>query len=291
MQRRRSRFAVIGAVLLVGCLALTTWAGARGRGASSPRAGSSVLLEPRRTATSHRPPGTMLSVASSLAACEGRIERQPHRLPAVAVVGASYTAGVGPDNPELSWAVVLARQLRWNAVVYGVSGAGYVRAGGSGRGPMARMLDAEALPGLGPALVIVQAGHDDLGVPLAYEERRVKATVDLVRAAAPGARIALLTTFAAGSPTGSPALRQLDHAIIAAGTAADPGIVIMDPLGGRWNYPRASDGLHPTAAGDAWLARTAAAILSARGVRPAPATPAAPVICDVSVGVRQPVRA
>lgn len=291
MQRRRGRLAVIGVVLLVCCLAVTTWAIVRARSAGASRAVSSVLLEPRQAATSHRPRRTMLSAAAPLAACEGRIEGQRHRLPTVAVVGASYTAGVGPDNPELSWAVVLARQLRWNAVVYGVSGAGYVRAGGSGRGPMAHMLDAEALRELGPALVIVQAGHDDLGVPLAYEERRVKATVGLVRAAAPGARVALLTTFAAGSAVGSPALRQLDRAIITAGTAADPGIIIMDPLAGRWNYPRASDGLHPTAAGDAWLARTAAAILSARGVRPAPAVSAAPVICDVSVGVRNPARA
>ena len=232
----------------------------------------------------------MLSVATPLAACEARIEHQARRLPTVAIVGASYTAGTGPDNPERSWAVGLARLLHWNAVIYGVPGAGYVRASASGRGPMSRMLSQEELRGLGPALVIVQAGHDDIGMPAALERRRVGAAVGLIRTAAPAARIALLTTFAA-SRSGSPALRQTDAAIVAAGTAADPGVIVMDPLAGRWTFPRAADGLHPTAAGDAWIARTVAAILRAHGVRPAPVTPAAPVICDASVGAGKPVSA
>ncbi len=282
---------MIGAVLFAGCLALTLWIAVRGHAADAARSVSSVLIEPRQALAKTgpaRPGRPMAAVATPLGACEARIERMPRRLPTVAIVGASYTAGTGPDNPQLSWAVQLASQLRWNAVVYGVPGAGYVRSSASGRGPMARMLSAEGLRRLDPALVIVQAGHDDLGVPLADEERRVGATVDLIRAAAPHARVALMTTFACGSVTGSPALRRLDHAIITAGTATDPAVIIMDPLGGRWTYPRASDGLHPTAAGDAWLARTAAAILRAHGVRPAAVTSAAPVICDVSVGVRQP---
>ena len=90
---------------------------------------------------------------------------------------------------------------------------------------------------------------------------------------------------------GSPALRQTDQAIVTAGTAADPDVIVMDPLAGRWMFPRAGDGLHPTAAGDAWIARTVAASLRAHGVRPAPATSAAPVICDVSVGAGKPVSA
>ena len=49
--------------------------------------------------------------------------------PTVAIVGASITAGVGAEDPAGSWAVLLARQLRWNAFVYGVPGpATYTRA-------------------------------------------------------------------------------------------------------------------------------------------------------------------
>ena len=293
-QRRYRRIAAVAAALIACCLAFSLWIVVRANDAASSRAVSSVLLEPRQATAGgpprpHRSPA-MLSVTTPLAACEARIEHQAHRLPTVAIVGASYTAGTGPDNPERSWAVGLARLLHWNAVIYGVPGAGYVRASASGRGPMSRMLSQEELRGLGPALVIVQAGHDDIGMPAGLERRRVGAAVGLIRAAAPAARIALLTTFAV-SRGGSPALRQTDAAIVAAGTAADPGAIVMDPLAGRWTFPRAADGLHPTAAGDAWIARTVAAILRAHGVRPAPVTPAVPVICDASVGAGKPVSA
>jgi lysophospholipase L1-like esterase len=271
--------------LVACCLAFSLWIVVRARDAAS-RAVSSVVLVPRHQPGHARP--AMISFATTLAGCEARIERGPHTAPTVAIVGASYTAGIGPGNPEQSWAVALARQLHWNAVIYGVPGAGYVRAGATGRGPVAHMLSQERLRELGPALVIVQAGHDDIGMPAQLERRRVAAAVHLIHAAAPAARIALLTTFAV-SPDGSPALRRTDEDIVAAGTAADPDAIVMDPLAGRWTYARASDGLHPTAAGDAWIARTAAAILLAHGVRPAPVTAAAPVICDVSVGAGKPV--
>ena len=281
------------AVLFAGCLALTLWTAARVHHADASRAVSSVLLEPRQAlarAGPERRGRPMVAVPAPLAACESRVMRGPRRLPTVVIVGASITAGTGPGNPELSWAVELARQLRWNAVVYGVPGTGYLRVSASGRGPMARMLRTLALHALDPALVLIQAGHDDLGASAAQEERGVRATVDMIRAAAPGARIGLLTTFAV-VPGGSPALREIDRAIITAGTAADRGVVIMDPLAAPWSFPRAADGLHPTAAGDAWIARTVAAVLRAHGVRPATVTAGTPVICDVSVGAGKPVSA
>jgi lysophospholipase L1-like esterase len=234
----------------------------------------------------HRDRAT-LAVAAPLAACEARLERESRRVPTVAIVGASYTAGVGPDNPELSWAVRLAEDLHWNAVIYGVPGAGYVRPGDGERGPMARMLRQEDLGGLRPALVIVQAGHDDEGVPAAVERARVRATVDLIESETPGAQIALLTTFA-DSVDGTPALRATDRAIATAAVAADNGIIVIDPLARRWEYAHAHGGLHPTAAGDAWIARSVEAVLGAHGLRPAAATAGGPVICDLSVSEKTP---
>ncbi len=292
-QRRSRRIAAVAAAVAACCLALSLWVVARARDAAASRGVSSVLLAPRhRVGGPARPPAqpAMMSVTTPLAACEARIKREPRRLPTVAIVGASYTAGVGPDDPAQSWAVGLARLLRWNAVIYGVPGAGYARAGSSGHGPMSRMLDQEGLPGLGPALVIVQAGHDDVGTPAELERQRVRAAVEQIRAAAPAARIALVTTFAA-APPGSPALQRTDSEIVAAGTAADRDVIVLDPLAGRWAFPHAGGGLHPTAAGDAWIARMVDAVLLTRGVRPAPQTSTAPVICDVAVGVRKPASA
>jgi hypothetical protein len=114
---------------------------------------------------------------------------------AIQVVPNVMPAGAGRDDPEQSWAVQLTRELRWNAVVYGVPGTGFARSGPGGPGSMSGLIEAEDLPRLNPALVIVQAGFDDNGVPEAVEASRVRAVTDRIRAAAPNARIALLTTF------------------------------------------------------------------------------------------------
>lgn len=296
MTRRHGRIAAAAAGLVACCLVLALWAVVRYRDNEPSRTVSSVLLQPgkNQTVTAGERPGarpSMLSVDTPLAACEGRIEREAQRLPTVAIVGASYTAGTGPDNPELSWAVDLARLLHWNAVIYGVPGAGYVRTGSGDHGPVARMLAQVGLHGLGPALVIVQAGHNDIGVPPGFEAGRVAAAMNLIHRAAPRARIGLLTTFAA-SLGGTPALHQTDRTIVRAGTAADPDVIVMDPLAGQWTFPRAVDNvLHPTAAGDQWIAHKVEAALRAHGIGPAAATSATPVICDVSVGEKKPVSA
>lgn len=272
----RLRLGALGAAALACCLLLSWWIANRIPGSGPSRAASSVVLE------------------SGRGGCEQRIENQPRPLPVMAIVGASYTAGVGPGNPGLSWAVLLARQLHWNAVIDGDPGAGYVKAGDGGRGPMDHLLRQEGLGRLRPALVIVQAGHDDAGVPAWLESRQVGATLAMIGSAAPGARIALLTTFtgaafpAASSSGGTALLRGTDHAIVTAGSAADPQAIVMDPLTGGWKFPRAADGLHPTAAGDQWIAQTVAAILRAHGFRPAADTAVSPLICDMSAGAGQP---
>ena len=283
---RNRRIAAIASCVLACCLGLSLWLVARDPGGSPSRAVSSVLIQrqPWGSGPSHGGKTRVLTVRTPMAACEARLERQGRQLPTIAIVGASYTAGVGPGNPELSWAVVLARLLHWNAVIDGVPGAGYVSAGQGGHGPMTRMLSAEELRALDPSVVIVQAGHDDVGVPPAPERARVRATLGLIHLAAPGARVALLTVFA-DALDGTPALRQTDNVIVTSAKAADPQVIIMDPLAGRWKFQHADGGLHPTAAGDAWIARAVLAILRGYGVRPAPSSGTAPVICDVSVGV------
>lgn len=202
----------------------------------------------------------------------------------MAIAGASYTAGVGPRNPELSWAVQLARALRWNAVIDGVSGAGYVRAGAGRQGPVARLLAREGLVALHPALVIVQAGHDDAGVPPRIERDRVRQAIALIRAEAPHALIALLTVFTGRSPSRPAEFFRTDAAIIAGALAADPGAIIMDPLAGHWDYQHFHGGLHPTAAGDTWIAGKVAEILRAHGVLPAAPGGRGPMICVAAAG-------
>ena len=215
-------------------------------------------------------------------ACEQEVERSPGLgVPRLAIVGASFTAGVG-SGPGRSWAVLLARHLRWDAVVDGVPGAGYVRAGAGrpgSRGPVAAEIARAGLGALQPSLVIVQAGHDDIGVPPALERRRVAQAVGAIRAEAPRAKIVLLTVFPGRSHR--MAAYRTDLAIVAAARAADPAVIIIDPLTAGWRYAHVRDGLHPTAAGSAWIAGRVVAVLREYGVRPAAVSDGrGAIVCD-----------
>jgi acyl-CoA thioesterase I len=285
----------IGAVMAVTAAALTclslllTWpaspparavdsatlaAGTAARGLSGPSG-----PPPGRTGhtghTGHS--GDLTGHSEGLAGCVRDLGASRRKL--LVVVGASFTAGVGPGSPDRSWAVVLARALGWNAVVYGVPGAGYVRPGAGRRGPVAAEIARIDLSALDPALVIVQAGHDDIGVPPALEERQAAETIALIHAEAPRAQIAVLTVFL-GRAKLARAL-PTDQAIVAGATAADPDVIVMDPLTGHWQYQRSADGLHPTVQGSDSLAQKADEVLHGYGVRAAGAA-GPPVLCDYS---------
>jgi acyl-CoA thioesterase-1 len=219
--------------------------------------------------------------AEALKGCEQRLQpARRHGVPAVAIVGASITAGVGAEDPAGSWAVLLARQLHWNAFVYGVPGAGYVHPGLGRKGPVAAEIARVRLPALRPALVIVQAGHDDMSVPPGLERQRAGQTVATIEAEAPQAQIALVTVFPGRKRP--PSLYRTDQAIVAGARAADPQVIIMDPLASGWRFPRSRDGLHPSPPGDAWIAGKVAGILRQHGVYPAPAG-RDPALCTVAI--------
>jgi lysophospholipase L1-like esterase len=274
--------AAVGASVIASGLGLLSWSLAAPAAATGP--GSAPTA---RTLGAREHTRVVTAGGDALGACELRLERARNGLPAMAVVGASFTAGTGPGNAALSWAVRLAQTLGWNAVVDGVPGAGYVRAGAGREGPVARLLAREDLRALDPGLVIVQAGHDDSGVPSSLERQRVRQVIAMIRADAPRARIGLLTVFA-GQSGPNAGLSLVNDAIIAAAQAADPHVIVMNPLDGGWRFQRAArGGLHPSAAGDAWIAAKAAAILRAHGVLPAADGhdgASGAVICDSGVG-------
>jgi len=282
------RAALLSCSLAVATIAVTACAhGATPQAGPAPgRQGHAHQARVRARAVRIR----MVAVRDQVTACEQRIERAHGHVPVLAIVGASYTAGVGPGRSSLSWAADLARKLRWDAVIYGVSGAGYVQNGTYGAGPMTRLLGAEHLSGLSPSLVIVQAGYDDVRVPDDLERQQVGRTIDLIRAEAPRATIGLVTVFTSPSRPIPGRFYRTDDAIVAAARAADPNAIIMDPLAGHWNYQHADGHLHPTAAGDAWIAGKVGAILRAHGIARRPETPgaAAPIVCDVGVAASVP---
>ena len=121
--------------------------------------------------------------------------------------------------------------------------------------------------------------------PAVKELIRVEQTVAMIRAQAPAAQIALVTVFAGRKHR--PALYRIDQAILAGAYAADPEVIIMDPLTEGWRFPRARDGFHPSPQGDTWIANKVAGILQQYGVRPAPAG-LDPALCTIAVRPQSP---
>jgi lysophospholipase L1-like esterase len=170
----------------------------------------------------------------------------------VVVLGASISAGTG-STPEQAWPAVVGRCLGRRVVVGAVPGAGYVATGRGARGPVVRLLREADLARLDPSLVVLQAGHNDIGTPGPQLRAAVTTAVETAHRDAPRAPLALLTVVAhAGDP--STAARATDAAIVEAARRADPGVVVLDPLVEGWSFPRVADGLHPTATGQRLLA-------------------------------------
>jgi lysophospholipase L1-like esterase len=280
VKRAIAATAIGSAVLAAGVTAAVV--GLSGGGGAAPSAVASPASLPARSARHVE----MIAERDELGACEQRLEAirlaDHDRVPVVAVLGASYTAGVGPGVADRSWAALVVGHLHWDGVIYGVPGAGYVRTGSGDRGPLVRMLDRIRLAELRPNLVVIQLGHDDMGVPVSVERRAVEHAITLIRSEDPGARIALVTVFTTRHGD-TAAARQTDSAIVSAAEAADRDVIVMDPLTGHWNFPHADDGtgLHPTAAGDQWIADEVGRMLAARGVHPAAGDSA--VVCDSGV--------
>ena len=189
----------------------------------------------------------------------------PPHAPTVAVVGASFSAGVGAGSPQRAWPADLGRLLHWRVVVSADPGAGFVSRGDHDRGPFDRLTADLNLPTLRPDLVLVQGGHDDIGQPPALIAQRVRELIDTIHRQAPGARIGVLSVFC-DQQGPNPAAERTDATIVDAARHADPSVLVFDPLTGHWQFPRIHDHLHPTTAGHQDIANRVAAALARAGV-------------------------
>ena len=186
--------------------------------------------------------------------------------PVVAVVGASFSAGVGTRNPDQAWPADLGRLLHVRVAVSAVPGAGYLNPGAGDRGPFAALAARLNLAQLRPAAVLIQGGHNDIGRPAAALRRSVQSLITEIHCQTPGSLIGVVTVFPAAGGV-SPAARRTDQAIVGAARSADPQVVVFDPIAQGWQFPRAGDHLHPTAAGHRWIAERIAAGLPGIGHR------------------------
>jgi lysophospholipase L1-like esterase len=185
------------------------------------------------------------------------------RRPLLAVVGASFSAGVGAGSRHHAWPEDLGRLLGWRVAVNTDPGAGYVKPGNGERGPFSRLASQLDLVRLHPRAIIIQGGHDDIGRPLPLIGDRVQRLVGDIHREAPRTLLVVLSVFARGNRPSTAAVAT-DRTIVASARRADPGVVVVDPLAGHWHFPRIGDHLHPTAAGHRWIARRLAVVLRER---------------------------
>jgi lysophospholipase L1-like esterase len=181
----------------------------------------------------------------------------------LAVVGASFSAGVGAGNRRDAWPADLGRRLGWRVVVDADRDAGFVNRGNGDRGPFYRLVSQLDLRRLHPAAIVIQGGHDDIGRPLPLIRDRVEGLVTEVHRQAPHALLIILSVFVAGRRPSTAAVAT-DRTTVSAARRTDPGVVVVDPLAEHWRFPRTGDHLHPTLAGHRWIARRLAVVLRER---------------------------
>jgi lysophospholipase L1-like esterase len=285
VQHRVLALTAASLVLITGLVGAVRLGGASGE--AKPNAGGSASGQVAASRTIGHQSAVRRGIATSCRVIPASSPRAGVR-PLLVVVGASFTAGAGAPGPADGWAVRLAKLIRWRAVTLGVPGVGYTRQGVDHLGPLSRLLDRLHLAALHPALVIIQAGHDDRRVPAAVEAEHVADLVGRLRIEAPAARLVFLTVFSpyAASPATLTAEAATDSTIVSAIRKSDPRAIVIDPLRSRWHFARAADGLHPTARGGLLIAERVARALIRAGVPATSASHPSParVTCTVVPG-------
>lgn len=210
--------------------------------AATPTATASVAPTPTATATAPQP-GIELPAE-----------------PVLLILGDSYTAGVGADQPDQGWANLVAGQLGYPTNIDGVPGTGFAWGGGT-----QDELDGEyetrlrAIAGntaFVPNLLILQGGQNDAQITNPDEVQAATAqTIEAARRFWPGIQVVVLGP-SAPQPVAEE-LRGVNSAVRAGAAAA--GAPFIDAVEAGWftsaNSPAFNfDGAHPNTAGHAYVA-------------------------------------
>ncbi|MCA0158859.1 SGNH/GDSL hydrolase family protein [Tsukamurella sp. M9C] len=188
--------------------------------------------------------------AGTVAADPGTVVRTADSRPIV-VIGASISTGYEVEG-VVAYPRMISAIAGRSVYLSARSGAGY------NDGAIAGLTRAANLPERDPALVVVQAGSNDVGASTAAIDSQVRQVITTVRSQAPKAKVALITVFPSVHGSG-PNARATESAIVGAARAIDPSISVISPLSEGWVYGTSSDG-HPDAAAHQKLAERVAAL-------------------------------
>ncbi|MET3175539.1 UNVERIFIED_ORG: acyl-CoA thioesterase-1 [Arthrobacter sp. UYCu721] len=219
---------------------------------AAPVAASSSAATPTATAS--------LAPVPTATATAQQLKIQLPAQPVLLILGDSYTAGVGADQPGQGWAYLVANALGYPTNIDGVGGTGFAW-GGGGRDNLAqeygvRLRKIAANPAFVPNVLILQGGQNDALITSPDEIQTATAqTIEAARRLWPGVQVVVL-----GPSAPQPLAEELQgvNSAVRAGAAA-AGAPFIDAYEAGW-FTRANspgfdfDGAHPNTAGHAHLA-------------------------------------
>jgi lysophospholipase L1-like esterase len=193
---------------------------------------------------------------------QGQVRSNDENLgPRTIWVGDSYTDGDSVEDSLDGYAQVASRLLGLgDAWASGLAGTGYVNSGGEGKVPFGARLDGDVLA-YRPRTVIMAGGINDYE---AEPDELRRAALDVFRrVAASGARLVVIGPWQLGDQSDE----EIDNRDAIASAAAEAGGLFVDTTGWITEANRGQyigeDGVHPTAAGHAYLGRRVAAAIQA----------------------------
>jgi lysophospholipase L1-like esterase len=178
----------------------------------------------------------------------------PHKRPLVVFIGNSFTGGSAMDSGGVArYPSLLSARLGFSWMTLTEPGAGYVAHGTDFR----RFDDLAAEVPANADVVVILGSNDDAPYPAADIQTRAAETYSRIHQQAPAAEILVVATPWGAHPAPAGILTSRDAVRDA---ALQDGNAFVDPITERWLVSGpvgqiGSDGLHPTDAGHAEMAR------------------------------------
>jgi lysophospholipase L1-like esterase len=183
------------------------------------------------------------------------------KAPVVMILGDSYTAGLPDVAPEQTFAAETARRLKWQLIIGGRYGSGFVTPGRT-RQTFAMLFDEQLAWRPAPDMIVVSGGHNDW--PHSYEKVTTAARqlLTTIKRRWPASRLVLMGPLWGSDPPPK-GLQVRDALQDVAGRLRVP---FIDPLAEQWitgdihsgigNAPAyiRRDGTHPNPEGNRYFA-------------------------------------
>jgi acyl-CoA thioesterase-1 len=226
----------------------------------NPVAARSLAATPTATASlAPTPTPTPTSTPTAVATAQ-QLKIQLPAEPVLLIIGDSYTAGDGADQPDQGWAYVVAGSLGYPTNIDGLGGSGFAWGGGD-QDNLAleyevRLQQIAANPAFVPNVLILQGGQNDSRINNPDEiEAATAQTIESARKFWPGVQIVVLGP-SAPQPLAEE-LRGANSAVRAGAAAANAPFI--DAYDDGWftgsNSPEFNfDGTHVNTAGHAHIA-------------------------------------